>query len=78
MITFRVSADVRDDRRVVLTLPSEVPIGKNELIVSIATTSELDRQCSCDNLADWAERNSEHWGSRLSATDVEGFTGRGG
>ena len=35
MITIRVSTDVKDDRRVVLTLPPEVPLGKTELIISI-------------------------------------------
>lgn len=28
------------------------------------------------SLADWADANAEHWGSQLSSTDVEGFTGR--
>jgi hypothetical protein len=78
MITFRVSADVHDDHRVVLTLPSEVPVGKNELIVSVASASEAERRPVRSSLADWAEKNAEHWGNRLSATDVEGFTGRGG
>jgi hypothetical protein len=36
MITFRITTDVKDDRRGVLTLPPEVPTGKAELVVSIA------------------------------------------
>jgi hypothetical protein len=36
MITFRTSTEVSADRRVVLTLPPETPIGKAELVVSIA------------------------------------------
>jgi len=35
MITLRMTADVKDDRRVVLTLPVEVPTGKAELVVTI-------------------------------------------
>jgi hypothetical protein len=35
MITFRISTDVKDDRRVVLTLPPEVPTGKAELVVTV-------------------------------------------
>ena len=35
MITMRVTADVKDDRRVVLTLPQTVPTGKAELIVTV-------------------------------------------
>jgi hypothetical protein len=77
MITFRVSTDVKDDRRIVLTLPPEVPIGKNELIVSIASESEGQVRPPRSSLADWAEQSAEHWGNQLRATDVEGFTGRG-
>ena len=77
MITVRVSADIHEDRRVVLTLPPEVPIGRSELIVSI-TESRPEASRPRSSLADWAEQNAEHWGKRFSAKDVEGFTGRGG
>ncbi len=78
MITVRVSADIHEDRRVVLTLPPEVPVGRSELIVSIAESQPEETLRSRSSLADWAEQNAEHWGNRLSAKDVEGFTGRGG
>lgn len=80
MITIHVSANVESDRRVVLTLPPEVPIGRNEFIVSITPAPLESRELPGQrqfSLADWAETNAEHWGSRLNATDVEGFTGRG-
>jgi hypothetical protein len=77
MITIRVSADIKDDRRVVLILPPEVPVGKSELVVSVASAPDREPRLPWSNLADWADLNAEHWGSRLSATDVEGFTGRG-
>ena len=35
MITFRLTADIKDDRRIALTLPPEVPTGKAELVISI-------------------------------------------
>lgn len=35
MITFRITADVKDDRRIVLTLPPEVPTGQAELVVTV-------------------------------------------
>ncbi len=35
MITLRMTADVKDDRRVVLTLPPEVPTGQTELVVTV-------------------------------------------
>ena len=35
MITLRMTADVKDDRLVVLTLPPEVPTGPAELVVTV-------------------------------------------
>jgi hypothetical protein len=35
MVTFRIKTDVKDDRRVVLTLPRDVPTGVTELVVSV-------------------------------------------
>jgi hypothetical protein len=35
MVTFQIVIDVKDDRRVVLTLPSDVPIGPAELVVTV-------------------------------------------
>jgi hypothetical protein len=75
MITFEITADVKDDRRVVLTLPPEVPTGQAKLVVTVDSPppqSKLPRT----SLADWAEANAENWGNRLSSEDVEGFTGR--
>ncbi len=75
MITIRVSTDIKDDRRVVLTLPPEVPVGRSELIVNVDSKSES--RLPRTSLAEWADQNAEHWGDRLSAADVDGFTGRG-
>lgn len=75
MITFRITAVVQDDRRVVLTLPPEVPTGQAELVVSV-DSSAPEKKSPRTSLADWAEANAEHWGTRLSSEDVEGFTGR--
>jgi hypothetical protein len=77
MITIRVSADIKDDRQVVLVLPPEVPIGRSELVVNVTPEPNSSPSGQRFSLADWAEQNAEHWGSRLSATDVEAFTGRG-
>ena len=75
MITFRITADVQDDRRVVLTLPPEVPTGQAELVVTVDSPAP-DKKPPRTSLADWAEANAENWGTRLSSEDVEGFTGR--
>ena len=76
MITIRVSTDVKDDRRVVLTLPPEVPVGKTELIISITAAPPESPKSPRSSLADWADEHAEHWGDTLRSTDVEGFTGR--
>ena len=35
MITFHITTEVKDDRRVVLTLPPEAPTGQVELVVTV-------------------------------------------
>ena len=36
MITFRTSTEITADRRVVLVLPPETPLGKAELVVTVS------------------------------------------
>ena len=76
MITFRTSADVSDDRRVTLRVPPEVPVGKHDFVITVATQSDDKTKRPRSSLADWAEQNAESRGDRLSSEDVEGFTGR--
>jgi hypothetical protein len=75
MITFRITTDVNDDRRVVLTLPPEVPTGQAELLVTVDSPAPT-RKRARTSLAAWAEANAENWGKQLSSEDVDGFTGR--
>ena len=77
MITFRLIADIKDDRRVVLALPPEVPTGNTELIVTVGSVEATSKRPRT-SLADWANANAEDWGERLSSEDVDGFTGRRG
>jgi hypothetical protein len=74
MITIRITAEVKDDHRVVLILPPEVPVGQAELVVTVESAPAPKRPRT--SLADWSEANAEHWGTRLSSEDVDGFTGR--
>jgi hypothetical protein len=76
MIHFQVSADVQEDHRIVLTLPPEVPTGQAELTITVASKPANSRRRPRASLVDCAEENSEHWGTRLDARDVESFTGR--
>jgi hypothetical protein len=75
MITFRITTDVGEDHRVILTLPPEVPTGQAELVVTVESPAPDNKQART-SLADWAEANAENWGNQLSSEDVEGFTGR--
>jgi hypothetical protein len=75
MITFEITTEVKDDRRIVLTLPPEVPTGQAKLVVTVNSPTP-DKKPTRTSLADWAEANAENWGDRLSSEDVEGFTGR--
>jgi hypothetical protein len=54
MITLRITADIKDDRRVVLTLPPEVPTGQTELVVTVASPAP-DNKPPRTSLADWTE-----------------------
>jgi len=72
---FEIIAEVKDDRRVVLTLPPEVPTGQAKLLVSVYP-SQADKKRPRTSLADWTEANAENWGDRLSSEEVDGFTGR--
>jgi hypothetical protein len=40
MITYRTSMEISDDRRVVLILPPETPVGKADLVVTVAPKEE--------------------------------------
>ena len=54
MITLRVTADITDDRRVVLTLPPDVPTGTAELTVTIDSSAAAAGHPS-PSLPDYAE-----------------------
>jgi hypothetical protein len=76
MIAFRLETEVREDRRVELVLPSDVPPGKAELVVVVNSANGESKKRPRRSLADWADANAEHWGDQLRSEDVEGFTGR--
>ena len=44
MITLHMTADVTDDRRVVLTLPPEVPTGPADLVVTVESPNGTGSQ----------------------------------
>jgi hypothetical protein len=62
MITFQITTDVKDDRRVVLTLPSEVPTGRAELVVQVQPASPGNEQLQT-GLAEWVEAHEQRDGN---------------
>ncbi len=76
MISFRVSAEIKDDRQLLLELPPQVPLGKAELVVTLEPQAANLSKRPGTSLADWAEQNAEDWGDQFCSTDVESFTGR--
>ena len=75
MLTFRISAEVPEDRRVVIHLPQEIPTGKVNLVVSCDAQAN-DARPNRTSLAEWAKANAEDWGEELDSANVETFTGR--
>jgi hypothetical protein len=67
MITFRITTDIKDDRRVVLTLPAEVPTGKSELIVSVEQPGQGQT-----SLADWVEERAQSNGDKQARYPLRG------
>lgn len=75
MVTLRITADVPSDRRLVLTLPAEVPVGRAALVVTVDSLIAKPRRPRT-SLAVWADESAEDWGDRLNSEDVASFTGR--
>src|SRR5207302_5766809 len=74
MITLRTRTDIKDDRRVVLNLPPEVPVGQAELVVTIEPQAP-DNKPARTSLAAWADVNAKSWGDQLKSQDVVVLTG---
>jgi hypothetical protein len=73
MFTFEQDVDVPADRKVVIQLPPNAPIGAR-LAVKFESQPRAKRPRT--SLAEWAEANAEDLGADVSSADVEGFTGR--
>ena len=71
MITFRITADVKDDRRVVLTLPAEVPTGEAELVVTVQSPTAENKQ-SQPSRADGAELRAGRDGKEQARYPLRG------
>lgn len=71
MITFRVAAEVKNDRRVVLTLPAEVPTGQGELVITVESPV-LENAQPGSGLAAWVEAQTGANGSQQSRYPLRG------
>jgi hypothetical protein len=70
MITFQIRADIKDDRRIILTLPPEVPTGHTNLVVTVESPPAEESQVT--GLADWAEARAERNGSTQERYPLRG------
>ena len=64
MITLRIKTNVQNDRRVVVTLPPEVPIGPAELVVSVDSSTNVDHGSESTRCAEGANGGTQY-GSAL-------------
>ncbi len=74
MICFQIRADVKDDRRIMLTLPPEVPTGQANLVVTVESPAAEDAPVT--GLADWAEARAERNGSSQERYPLRGSVAR--
>lgn len=66
--TVRLDVNVPDDRRVALTLPSEIPTGEAEFVLVVVPKEDRRRSTGRDLL------NSEVFGMWHDRTDIEDST----
>jgi len=71
MITFKITAEVGDDRRVILTLPAEVPTGQATLVVTVDSPEAGNMQPPM-GIADWIEACADRNGSEPSRYPLRG------
>ena len=71
MITFQITTEVKDDRRVVLTLPPEVPTGRAELVITVEALASANKQ-PLTSLVDWAELQVVAEGKGLARYPLRG------
>ena len=75
MVTLRITADVPSDRRLVLTLPAEMPEGRAALVVTVDSLIAKPRRPRT-SLAERATESAEDWGEQINSEDGASFTGR--
>ena len=79
MSTVRFTAEVLPDGTI--RPPQEIRLTPGKAEVTVDTPVEPAADTPGDvperrSLADWADKEAEHWGERLRADDVSSFTGR--
>jgi hypothetical protein len=65
MTTFRLTAEVKDDRRITLTLPPDVPTGQVELLVTVAQpapATQSERRSSAHGVEQQSKRKGKRNG----------------
>lgn len=75
MFTFQQEIEISADRRIVIELPPETPLGPAKIEVTIASPDTSGKKFR-QSLSEYFKANGEDWGDAIKSTDVEGFTGR--
>ena len=89
MQSFQTVAQISDDHTLTLVVPPEFPKGQVQVTLTPVSEAELPftrgikagipytrGKLPPTSLAEWAEKNAEHWGDQIRSDDVESFTGR--
>jgi hypothetical protein len=71
MITLHIITDIKEDRRVVLTLPPEVPTGQAEVIVRVEHSASVNEPQRAGP-ADWVEECAEPDGDAQARYPLRG------
>ena len=75
MVNYRLTAVIKEDRRVEIVLPPETPVGPVVITIAVETMCEptpprIVRQ------ADWSAMYAEDWGEDLASINAEGCSAR--
>lgn len=75
MFTLHCKVSVAEDRKLVVTLPPEVPVGELDIELTVREPSEPTTR-RVPSLMEWAEANARKFHDAFNSEDVESFTGR--
>jgi hypothetical protein len=89
MQSFQTVARISDDHTLTVVVPAEFPKGQVQVTITPVNEAGLPYtrgemagipytrgKRPRTSLAEWAEKNAEHWGDQIRSDDAKGFIGR--